>query len=157
MFSVTQKRSLIDMLAGGAQLKIILGYNEKRPNEKGIFGTPLSHFGPIETQHRGSLHLHLQAQMNPFVAVVDGFVFVLCKQKNVNKKINKQTNERTNKQTNKKNANKQTKQTNKTNRQTNKQKSNEHSQTKQNRTDQNKTNVIPFVSPQPCLLVLVTC
>jgi hypothetical protein len=111
MFSVTQKRSLIDMLAGGAQLKIILGYNEKRPNEKGIFGTPLSHFGPIEAQHRGSLHLHLQAQMNPFVAVVDGFVFCVVQTKKCKQK-NKQTNKRTNKQTNKQ---KKCKQTNKTN------------------------------------------
>ena len=37
----------------------------------------------------------------PFVAVVDGFVFVLCKQKNVNKK-----NKQTNKNINKKNVNK---------------------------------------------------
>ena len=58
---VAQARAFQHLIDGF--LKIILGYNEKKPEGKGIFGTPISYFGPIETQHRGSLHLHLQAQI----------------------------------------------------------------------------------------------
>ena len=58
---VAQARAFQHLIDGF--LKIILGYDEKAVNSNGIFGTPLAYFGPIETQHRGSLHLHLQAQI----------------------------------------------------------------------------------------------
>ena len=58
---VAQARAFQHLVDGF--LKIIVGYEENKPNNKGIFGTPLSYFGPHEAQHRGGLHLHLEAQM----------------------------------------------------------------------------------------------
>jgi hypothetical protein len=58
---VAQARAFQHLVDGF--LTIIVGYDEKKPNNKGIFGTPLSYFGPVEAQHRGGLHLHLEAQM----------------------------------------------------------------------------------------------
>ena len=58
---VAQARAFQHLIDGF--LTIIVGYDETKPNNKGIFGTPLSHFGPVEAQHRGGLHLHLEAQM----------------------------------------------------------------------------------------------
>ena len=58
---VAQARAFQHLVDGF--LAIIIGYDEKRPNNKGIFGTPLAYFGPHEAQHRGGLHLHLEAQM----------------------------------------------------------------------------------------------
>ena len=58
---VAQARAFQHLIDGF--LAIIVGYDEKSPNNKGVFGTPLTYFGPHEAQHRGGLHLHLQAQM----------------------------------------------------------------------------------------------
>jgi len=40
-------------------LKTIVGANTNPPHEKGIFGRTQAHYGTVETQGRGSLHLHL--------------------------------------------------------------------------------------------------
>ena len=68
---VAQARAFQHIIDGFC--KIIVGYGPDKI-QKGIFGTPLSFFGPIETQHRGTLHLHLQIQikeLNP--ALIERF------------------------------------------------------------------------------------
>jgi hypothetical protein len=67
---VAQARAFQHMVRGFCN--VILGLprwnemndRESRKNEsKGLFGTPLAYFGPIETQHRGTLHLHVLVQI----------------------------------------------------------------------------------------------
>ena len=68
---VAQARAFEHMTRGFC--KVILGLNQHDEKEKdretrkkyprGLFGTPLAYFGPIETQHRGTLHLHLLLQV----------------------------------------------------------------------------------------------
>ena len=67
---IAQARAFQHMIRGFCN--IILGlpqWNETKPRAdrinrpKGLFGTPLAYCGPIETQHRGSLHLHVLVQI----------------------------------------------------------------------------------------------
>ena len=66
---VAQARGFQHMLRGFCN--IIIGmprWNERSTrenrltNKRGLFGTPLSYFGPIEAQHRGGLHSHTSIQ-----------------------------------------------------------------------------------------------
>ena len=67
---VAQARAFEHIVRGFCQ--VILGmerWNERNSRDKrkqctkGLFGTPLAFFGPIETQHRGTLHLHVMVQV----------------------------------------------------------------------------------------------
>jgi len=67
---VAQARAFEHIVRGFCN--VILGmerWNERDSREqriqrkRGIFGTPLAYFGPIETQHRGTLHLHVMVQV----------------------------------------------------------------------------------------------
>ena len=67
---VAQARAFEHMTRGFC--KVILGLNQhdepenreiRKKYPRGLFGTPLAYFGPIETQHRGTLHLHLLLQV----------------------------------------------------------------------------------------------
>ena len=63
---VAQARAFEHMVRGFCD--VILGlkrYKEQKGSDQtnGLFGRTLSYFGPIETQHRGTLHLHVNVQV----------------------------------------------------------------------------------------------